>query len=71
MSEKVYVTATWDSGPYGIYYESATPQAVPRNGYGELTAPVPREIWEGYNRAESEFRAAEKALGDALSETQG
>jgi hypothetical protein len=67
----VYVVMTWDSGPYGVYYEADKPGAVPADWYGKETVAVPREVWERYQAAKDEFHAAEAALSDAGESVNG
>ena len=51
----VKVVATWDSGPYGIYYLDES-----------TGVDVPVEVYERWEKASSEFMDAQEALEAAL-----
>lgn len=66
----VMITASWDSGPFGTWYESASTQAKidAPSGYGDNTVRIPRSVWEAYGSAKEALWDAEKALTDAVGE---
>lgn len=66
--DTVMVYFSWDSAPYGIYVQvehDAKVEIEPPNGYGTNTVPIPRLVWERYERAANELSEAEAALDAA------
>lgn len=67
MHDHILIEFSWNSGPYGTWHESpdkkphiAAPQAYSENH----VIPIPRTLWERYEKAKEELYAAEDALNE-------